>query len=166
MIDSVLLFVLDELNVFLSSRFQSSEKHAVLSNVVELDGSESLAIEDKLILSFVNIQREGGRPAPVPQLSPGSHAASGREFTISLLISANLGGHHYAGSLQLLSAAIRFFEDRAVLPATLSPDLPPEIERISVEMANMTFQELENLWSLLGGRYLPSALYKVRVTMT
>ena len=30
-------------------------------------------------------------------------------------------------------------------------------------MVNLSFEELNNLWSVLGGTYLPSAVYKVRL---
>src|SRR5256885_5597377 len=38
----------------------------------------------------------------------------------------------------------------------------PGIQSLSVEMINLTMQDLNNLWSISGSKYLPSASYKLR----
>jgi len=36
----------------------------------------------------------------------------------------------------------------------------------AVEMINLTMQDLNNLWSISGSKYLPSASYKLRMVTT
>jgi len=45
-------------------------------------------------------------------------------------------------------------------------EIQPGIESLSVEMINLTMQDLNNLWSISGSKYLPSASYKLRMVTT
>ncbi len=141
MIDKVLSLILDELNVFLSARLAGSEPHAVLSALVEQDGTPPPQIENKLVLSLVNIERE-----TAPNLN------------IYLRVAANFGAN-YIECLQFLSAALEFFQERPVFTA-------PGIDRLNVQMLNLTIQDLHSLWSISGSNYLPSVFYKVRMVTT
>jgi hypothetical protein len=44
-----------------------------------------------------------------------------------------------------------------------SPALDPRFERITMEIENLSTAELSNLWGILGSRYLPSVLYRLRM---
>jgi hypothetical protein len=151
MIDQALSFILDELNVFLGTRFESNEPHAVLSPLVNQDGSVLPAIENKLVLSLVNVEREA-RDA-------GTRAAPALNLNLYLQVSSNFGAN-YMQSLQFLSAALEFFVERPVFSA---PGLPAGIQSLTAEMVNLTIQDLQNLLSIAGSKYLPSALYKLRM---
>jgi Pvc16 N-terminal domain len=153
MIDKALSFIADELSVFLGARFENRGPHAVLSSLVNQDGSVPLGIENKLVLSLANIERDTTAVSPNRAL----------HLNLYFLVSANFAAANYPESLQFLSVALDFFFERPVFAA---PGLPSEIESLSVEMANLTIQDLKNLWSTLGNKYLPSALYKLRMVTT
>jgi hypothetical protein len=141
MIDKVLSLILDELNVFLTARFAGSELRAVLSDFVQQDGTPPPQIENKLVLSLVNIERE-----------------TALNLNLYLRVAANFGAN-YIESLQFLSAALEFFQERPVFTA-------PGMERLNVQMINLTIQDLHSLWSISGSKYLPSAFYKLRMVTT
>jgi len=44
-----------------------------------------------------------------------------------------------------------------------TPSLDPKIEKLSVEMVNLSTEKLNNLWATLGAKYIPSVLYKLRM---
>jgi hypothetical protein len=142
MIDKVLSLILDELNLFLTARFAGSELRAVLSDLVQQDGTPPPQIENKLVLSLVNIERE-----------------TGLNLNLYLRVAANFASADYIESLQFLSAALEFFQDRPVFTA-------PGMERLNVQMLNLTIQDLHSLWSISGSKYLPSAFYKLRMATT
>ena len=137
MIDKVLSLILDELNVFLSARFAGSEVRAVLSDSVKRRQTAA-ANRKQLVLSLVKIEREAAL-----------------NLNIYLRVAANFGAN-YVESLQFLSAALEFFQERPVFTA-------PGIDRLNVQMLNLTIQDLHSLWSISGSNYLPSVLYKVRM---
>lgn len=66
---------------------------------------------------------------------------------------------HLAKTIELFQARRWFSADNS----TSANPFPPELEKLCFEMVNLSFEELNNLWSVLGGTYLPSAVYKVRL---
>jgi hypothetical protein len=68
----------------------------------------------------------------------------------------------YKDSLILLGHIIQFFQFQNSFTPLTHPGLDPRIEKLMVEMYTMNFEQVNHLWSTLGGKYLPSVLYKVR----
>lgn len=166
MIDATLEFILGELNGFLGTRYPSSEPHVVLSNTTNQDGTVPPQIENKLILTLVNIEREATAALNTARLRPqhGEYVRVAPPLNLNLyvLVSAYFGSN-YGESLKFLSGAMGFFQGRSVYTNAESPDFPGGLEKLTLEMVNLDFQELHNLWGNLGGRYLPSALFKARM---
>ena len=75
------------------------------------------------------------------------------------MMSANFGAGNYAEALKTISQAISFFQQQAVFDRQNSPGLDSRIEKLILDMENLKIPDLNNLWSLMGGRYLPSAFY-------
>ncbi len=74
----------------------------------------------------------------------------------------------YASSLVHLSKTVELFQTkRWFSPATQTAAgaiaFPATLEKLVFEMVNMNFEELNNLWGVLGGAYFPSVVYKVRL---
>lgn len=67
-------------------------------------------------------------------------------------------------SARWLAAVIRFFRHQSVFTPLSHPALNPGITQLSVAMQNLSFEQANQLWSMLRGRYLPSVLYKIRQT--
>ena len=44
-----------------------------------------------------------------------------------------------------------------------APEMDGRIEKLILDIENLSIQDLSNLWGSLGGKYLPSILYKVRM---
>lgn len=53
-----------------------------------------------------------------------------------------------------------FREDEIQLPDTLTT---PEFEKIVFELYSLSFEQMNHLWGVLGGKYIPSVMYKLRV---
>lgn len=165
MIDATFDFILGQLNGFLGTRYPGSEPHVVISSIANQDGTVPPQIENKLILSLVNVERETAAVNP-PRLEPrnGDYARVSPPLNINLymLVSACFG-NNYGESLKFLSGAMGFFQGRPVYTGSESADFPPGLERLSLEMVNLSFQDLNNLWGNLGGKYLPSVVFKARM---
>ena len=41
--------------------------------------------------------------------------------------------------------------------------MDPKLENLSIEIVDMSMDALSNLWSMLGAKYMPSVLYKIRM---
>jgi hypothetical protein len=84
-------------------------------------------------------------------------------LNLMLMFAANFGGSKYTEALKFISATIAFFQGRALFDHHNSPDLDPRIDRLALDIENLSVAELSNLWGILGGKYVPSILYRVRM---
>lgn len=166
MLDRTLGFLLDQLNGHLGTRYPSSEPHAVLASLANLDGTVPANIENKLIVTLVNLERESAAAGTGPQLRPenGGFARLHPSLNLNLylLVSASFGSN-YQEALKLLSAVLGYFQGKPVFTAGSGTAFPRGLEKLTLEMVNLDMQSLNHLWGNLGGKYLPSVLYKARM---
>lgn len=156
-----------QLNQQFKNNFQLVEDVVVVSNLVELDGSVAPNASNKLVLTLVNIEKD-----TLPfRTNAGARGRDERLLQNStplfvnlyLMMSANFGAGNYAEALKYISHGIAFFQQRPMFDQHNSPGLDERIERLALDIENLPIADLNNLWSLLGGRYLPSMYYKVRM---
>jgi hypothetical protein len=65
--------------------------------------------------------------------------------------------------LKQLSYVISFFQGKNVFTTDTSPALDPSIRKLVVELYSYSFEQQYNFWTVIGAKYLPSALYKIRM---
>ncbi|MDR3479531.1 MAG: DUF4255 domain-containing protein [Burkholderiaceae bacterium] len=165
MIDKALGFIVAELNAFLGVRYPSSEDHAVLASLTHPDGSAPPHTANRLVVSLVNLEREASAATNgVSTRAEGGYSRTSPALHLNLyiLVTASFV-NNYPGALTFLSAALGFFQAKPNFDAQSSPAFPREMERLSLELVSLSIQELNNLWAILGAKYLPSAMYKVRM---
>ena len=82
-------------------------------------------------------------------------------LNLYVLFSVNVA--NYSEALKRLSLIIQFFQYKNVFNITNSPGLDAGIEQLIADMYSLSFEQSNQLWATLGGRYIPSVLYKVRL---
>jgi len=159
MIYSVLNTIGEKLDFYLKNRFSLGEDKVILSNIVNQDGSLAITESDKVVLTLVNIQEE--------TVSSRTHSMTNINRPINLnlyvMCSAYFIDNNYPEALKFLSAVISFFQANCVFTHNNTPDLDINIEKLTFEIVNQDLQAQSHLWGTLGGKYLPSVLYKVRM---
>jgi hypothetical protein len=170
MLEAAISLIAAQLNQALRSAFQVSEDLAVVSSLVDVNGNTPASAGNRLVIFVANIEREtvvaaqGARTAvasadrdAIAQTSAAVH------LNLMLVFAANFGGNQYTEALKFISATVAFFQGRALFDHHNSPDLDPRIERLVLEMVSLDLPELSNLWGILGGKYVPSVLYRMRM---
>ena len=71
-------------------------------------------------------------------------------------------GRMLAGG-RLLARVLTFFQAHPRFVGTEFPALDPGIEMLVPELRSLTFEQLNQLWAFIGGKQLPSAVYRVRL---
>lgn len=167
MIDAALTVMAGQLNEHLRRRFQLSEDLAVLSNLLEQNGTLVPLVANKLVLFLAGVERDAiAHRAPGTALGlRGATLASGEPVYLNLLVmcAANFSGGNYAEALKFLSSAIAFFQTHQVLDPLDAPGLDRRLDRLVVSIENLSSAEMHSLWGIHSGRYLPSVLYRVRM---
>lgn len=69
----------------------------------------------------------------------------------------------YKQALKNLDAIVGFMHAKPVFDTRNTPGLPEEIGQMSLAMERLDYAALSNLWSYLGGSYVPSVNYTVRM---
>ncbi len=167
MLDKALQFITKLLNHELKLSFGLTDDVVVLGSLINLDGSVTKNIENKVIISIINLEHEktvkntGGyitdAQGKFGKVNPPVY------LNIYLLIAANYNAENYLEALKMLSAVIGVFQSAMVFTPETYPDLDSTIERLTFEIFNVPVQELSHLWSGIGAKYVPSMLYKVRM---
>ncbi|MDQ3112441.1 MAG: DUF4255 domain-containing protein [Bacteroidota bacterium] len=179
MIDTALEFLTNEINAYLNLQnlpISGTTTEIVLTNVAAEDGNWAIPPQS-LGLSLINIEEE--RVFKDQQTSfrneQGNieHYNPNLKLNLYILVSANFaagvaGGTTnvtgiYGEGLKQLSYVIRFFQGKYVFTPDNSPALQLPITKLVVELYSSSFEQQYNFWNVVGAKYLPSVLYKVRM---
>ncbi len=168
MIDVALKFIASELNRYLNLKLSldvASKDPVVLGNISKLnEGNDSNELQEKVILSLVNIEEERmlKDPSKYSRVDDQLVQRNPKVFlNLYCLFAANKSSYNEA--LKYLSFVIQFFQFRNVFNHTSDPLLDKNIEKLILDLCTINFEQINHLWGTLGGKYFPSALYKVRL---
>lgn len=181
MIRTALEFIKRELDAYMVAREQDPANY-VLGSVVDLlpviSPNGDININDSkhitLMLAGMEEERnEGKRPyfmstddSQLKRLNP--------PVNINLYVLFIASNGNYETALRDCSSVISFFQANPVFDETRFPNLNASaldpankpwqlVERLSFKLQDMTFEQQNNLWAMLGGKYIPSVVYKVNM---
>lgn len=166
MVDQLVVVIRDRLESLLQNTHQSSENWVAITNPVEMDGTPSDGLANKVILSLVSLQTDpGSSPFLAPQ--PGSGdvypvMAPRLVLDAYLLIAPNFTGSNYLGGLAMLSEIISYLQEMPVLSAAQVPELPDDCPRVALEFVSLDFGQANNLMMIVGIKCFPFLLYRLR----
>jgi uncharacterized protein DUF4255 len=153
MIDIAIEKIAIELNRALKQSHQAVEDLVVVSNVRESDGSVATHVANKMVVSLVNVERNSA-----PRRTVGAS-----HLDLMVVFAAHFGGLAYTQGLEILSSTVAYFDGRPVLDHQNTANLDPRIDKLVLEIENLSLGDVASLWRMLGGVYVPSVLYRVRI---
>ena len=177
MIHTCLSFLTNELNDYLKLRTGSPTVDRVYLTSVATEGGGVVIPNKSLGVSLINIEEDRvykdqkstiiNNNGNVERLNPEI------KLNLYVLISANFQNadaedstDDYVEGLKQLSWIISFFQAKNVFTPENSPklaDFDPNLTKLVVELYSYSFEQLYNFWSVVGAKYLPSVLYKIRI---
>jgi len=129
-------------------------------------GDGALAVTTGLALALVNVEREASAPrGQVRRPVDNAYEVLAAPLNLNLYVLLAAPDAVHATALEHLSRAMGLLNARPLHARESGAALPVGIERLSVELCNLGFADLNHLWAMHGGRYIPSALYKLRVVV-
>ncbi|SMO71990.1 DUF4255 domain-containing protein [Fodinibius sediminis] len=176
MIHSSLSFLTQQLNEYLQLKTGTPDIDRVFLTSVATEKDGVVIPDSSLGLSLINIEEERVLKDQKTTAINGDGIAHNQNPDIKLnlyiLISANFQdttgqeSDDYVEGLKQLSYAISFFQAKNVFTIDNSPALAefdPAIQKLIVELYSYSFEQLYNFWTVVGTKYLPSVLYRVRL---
>lgn len=167
MVYTVLSTIQKKLDEFIRNKFSLNEQLVQLSNLANGDSLQENISNNKLLVTLVNIEREYsmGIQFRTNTLNNGT-SSLGRppvHLNFFVMFSANFAEKNYDESLKYISATLEFVQRNDLINQYNTPELDKSIAKLQIELVNLSFHELSNLWSILGSKYLPSFLCKIRM---
>ena len=179
MIDNALKIIANEVNKYVvrkldPDRDPTSTKRIATGNVTKVQesdasGSRSDALSAPGILSLVNVEEERLAKSSNNFVRVNDKVEyKNPKIFLNLYCLFAVNHTSYDTSLQYLSLIMQFFQYRNFINHKNTPPdnglaLDQKIDRLIFDMISMNFEQVNHLWATLGGKYLPSVLYKVRM---
>lgn len=184
MINNVLQEIISKLNKAIDTETRPDDT-VFMANIAFADpniapSSPQRSLNNKIVASVVNIEEEKtlkNHPR-IPQ-NPGSPTEfkfSRAPIYLNLYVLFSANNDDYSNALLYLSRIFAFFHKTNSFELSVDSNLEPidvlgrananlvKIDlRVNAELCSLNFQELNQLWGILGGKYIPSVMYKLRV---
>ncbi|GAA0560452.1 DUF4255 domain-containing protein [Chitinophaga japonensis] len=171
MIDQILNAITGKLNTYIGTL----EPDVMLGNISFADAfhdNSSQNVNDKIIASVINIEQEESlRNIPFRRtiadaqgLPQGVEQQPEIHLNVYVLFGANK--NNYTTALQRISQVIAFFQRQFVFTPADTPVLGTlGLSKLVFDLYSTDFQELNQIWSVMGGKYIPSVIYKMRLAI-
>jgi hypothetical protein len=139
--------------------------------VADEDGKWAIP-SDKIGMSIINVEEERVMKDQVfeHRNSNGVYERYNPELKLNLyvlfcanFVNAGTQTYKYEEGLKQLSHVISFFQGKYVFTPDNTPGMDPKLRKLIVDIYSYSFEQQYNFWSILGAKYLPSVLYKVRL---
>jgi hypothetical protein len=163
MLDSAVYFLATEVNAYLT-RLAVDVVKVVPGGIANDNGTWAIA-ENTIGLAVVNVEEERTLRTQTPErvLVNGNHVVLPAELKLNLNVVFAVRHAKYDHTLRYLSHVLRFFQAHPTFTPSEYPALDPSIGRLNVELISYGPEQLNQLWAYIGAKYLPSAVYRVRM---
>jgi len=177
MIHTALSFITNELNEYLKLRTGTPGVDRAFLTSVATESNGVIIPDKSLGVSLINIEEErvykDQRNSLVNNSGNVEYLNPEIKLNLYVLISANFqdkkandSSDDYVEGLKQLSFVISFFQAKNVFTQENSPalaDYDPNLRRLVIELYSYSFEQLYNFWTVVGAKYLPSVLYKLKI---
>lgn len=177
MIHTALTFLTNELNVYLKVRLGDPDVNRVYLTSVATESNGIAIPPNSLGLSLINIEEEriykDQNSSRINNYGKVEYLNPELRLNLYILVSSYFQDKivadptdDYVEGLKQLSYVISFFQSKNVFNQENSPllaSLDSNIQRLTVELYSYSFEQLYNFWTVVGAKYLPSVLYRVRM---
>ena len=170
MISKALSFIEEQTDLYLQGLLgPSTEPYAILGNIAKIvengDGNDTAAASG-VIITMVNIEEDriSKNPDGVYR-QVDKIVKTNPKILVNLYVLFSVNLNAYATALSRISNVVQCFQSNNFFTQASFPSLDPAIEKLHLELYTMNFEQVNHLWSTLGGKYLPSVLYKMRMVV-
>lgn len=167
MLDIALKFLTGELNTYLHTRTGSNSTEIVnLSKVVDEAGKYAFA-EETVAATIINIEEERILKSQLPEYTSikGQHVVREPELKLNLHVLFAANFRLYDQALKFISYVLTYFQSHPSFSSNAYPALDPRIEKLTAELQSLSYEQLNQVWAFIGGKQLPSVIYKVRLVV-
>lgn len=141
-----------------------SSPYVILGNISQAGTPEANDLENHIIVSLVNVE-EDRISRPVNNYAMANQQVVYKNPPVFLNLEVLFTPYYtdYTSSLLQLSNIVKFFQNKNLFTTLNAPELPAAVDELIFDLKTLSLQDLNNLWGILGSKYIPSVIYKVRL---
>ena len=170
MIYETLEILKDQVSKFLEQKTNDANL-VVLENISKYDNPEVNTMNDKVVLSLLNVEEEVAlKNNPNVKFKNGEAIYKNPAVNLNVFAIFSANRSTYPRSLTAISLIIEFFQSKSIFTQINTPLNPaiPALDTIKefrflTELYTPSFEQLNYIWGTLGGKALPCVIYKVSV---
>lgn len=162
MLDTALKFLKDELGDYFFKRTGSHSVVVKMSSVVDETGKYSFD-KETVCASIINIAEERTFKSNSPEYTyvNGQHVVLEPALKLNLYVMFAANFTQYDVALRYISYVLTYFQSHPCFTPDQNPALENGISKIVVELQSLNYEQLNQIWTFVGGKQLPSVIYKV-----
>ena len=159
MVHNVITSIAIKLDEFIKNKLSVNNDTVIVSSLVDIKGNLNQDVENKISIFLIHIEEETVTKNAT-KFSQGNSPPV--KINIMLMFSAYFPNFNYFEALRYVSLVIEFFQRTNVFDDSNTEGLPPNANRISCELFNISIDEIGKLWGNIGANYVPSVCYKFK----
>jgi len=167
MLDIALTFLKDELNTyFLTEKGQTGSDSVKVKIGKLVDEAGKYAFDlGSIAASNINIEEDRIFKSQVPHsiYTNEKLVTIKPELKLNLYVLFAANFKEYTDALKYISYVLTYFQTHPAFTSVEYPALDPRIEKLTTELQTLSFEQLNQIWAFIGGKQLPSVIYKVRM---
>lgn len=153
MINNILITYAGLLEEYLSRFYHRPEGLVTVGQI----GNSVEEKPGKMVVSLLNVEKETSGGISVPKQRTDEGGARMQPpllLNLNVMLAAVFDERQYVESLSMLADTLRFIQS--------VPRFEVDGTWYTIEIVNLSLQDQNNMWTLLGGQYYPSVACKIR----
>lgn len=139
------------------------EDLVVLDNIAKAEDASETSLNNNVIITLLSTEEESTlKNTPRHEIKNGSKVYKSGAAYLNLYVMVAANRSTYEKSLQSISKVVEFFQDKSIFTNN-NTESDLEEFKFMVDLKSLRIEELSYAWTVLGGRTMPSALYKVSI---
>lgn len=154
-----------------NSTISSTDDEVVLGNISLAESGNSSDITNKVVMSLVKLEEDATLKNGQTRFKEANRIRKENRPVHSyayILFTAHYPSS-YSNALKRLTSVVKFFQGKSTFTKANSP--LTEVEdadginelKMSLELISPSFEQLNHIWGMMGGKSHPSVLYKARI---
>ena len=165
MIDVALILLRDRLNAYFSAQFEVSEDLVVMAPLNDAEGNPTAETRNRLATFVTNIAEDKTPRGAARGIRTALASMQPLHLDVYFMLASGHDPEIYGEGIKLISKALMFFQATPLLTPQNTPEMPIGIDQLSVEVVHLRVEEVGQLWGNMGGRYVPSVMFKMRLVL-
>ncbi|OZG73981.1 hypothetical protein BTA51_09380 [Hahella sp. CCB-MM4] len=164
MIDQAMLLVRNTLRQFIRLKLQIDqiEEKVVLTSVIDQNGQSTIPLNSLGITLYRIVEDRVVETEYQPSIAQSEYEKILPPVILSLEIVIAANFNDYTESLKYISAAMACFQSKNYFDHSNCPEMNKDMNPFGITLFTQNVSEHNHTWSLFGGRYMPSVMYRLR----